>query len=187
MKNPIAGLDVSRRRMLASLAAVGATAGVATFAGVPHAASTSSPPDTEPTADPSGVLPSGDNGSGGAPSAPLLERGKRRRFTSPNVFVTGEIPVLTTSGDLVDKAGAAIGSFDSAGVGGELVIQSLTFTDGTLYGLGSGPLEETRFAIIGGTDRYGKTTGSYLARQYPLAAGGDGTAEFLFDQTDGLE
>lgn len=56
--------------------------------------------------------------------------------------------------------------------------------DGSIIGVGTVPgFFGTRsvHAIIGGTGRYEGASGSYVARQDPLDAGGDGSAEFTFN------
>jgi len=78
------------------------------------------------------------------------------------------------------------GRFDSASVpgsGGRFVMHRFDLGDGTLLGMGSGPLDDGVFAVIGGTGSCAGAVGSYTARQSPRGLGGDGTAEFVFDLT----
>ena len=88
------------------------------------------------------------------------------------------------SGELVDGTGRSLGrflgtatTFDATTPGGSAV-ESHTFQlpDGTLHGMGT--VDESVFAIVGGTGRYLGARGSYVARQMPIELGGDGSAAF---------
>jgi hypothetical protein len=95
----------------------------------------------------------------------------------------GSVP--STMGELL-RDGKLLGKFSSASVPGSMgrfVLHSFDLEDGMLLGMGSGPLAEGVFAVIGGTGTYTGATGSYTARQRPLQAGGDGTADFVLDLT----
>jgi hypothetical protein len=89
-----------------------------------------------------------------------------------------------TFADLVDESGNAAGSFwsvNAAGAGAVLTFHTFELIDATLSGTGSGPLEEATFAVVGGTGSLLGAGGAYIARQDPVSAGGDGSAEFVFD------
>jgi hypothetical protein len=89
-------------------------------------------------------------------------------------------------GRLVDGRGRPAGSFRAAPMPGPAAMFQLhTFelTDGSLLGVGGGPLSEAVYAVVGGTGRWAGASGSYVARQFPREAGGDGTAEFSFTLT----
>jgi hypothetical protein len=58
-------------------------------------------------------------------------------------------------------------------------LHALTLHDGLVLGLGSGPIGSADYAVVGGTGRYLGATGGYTARQFPVGAGGNGTAEFV--------
>lgn len=99
----------------------------------------------------------------------------------------GRLPAATESavpvGALVDAKGGALGRFRAAPLPGPATIfQFHTFelADGSLLGVGGGSLGESVYAVVGGTGRYAGASGSYVARQFPREAGGDGTAEFTF-------
>lgn len=96
----------------------------------------------------------------------------------------GDTPVPL--GRLVDGRGRPAGSFRAAPMPGPAAMFQLhTFelTDGSLLGVGGGPLGEAVYAVVGGTGRWAGASGSYVARQFPREAGGDGTAEFSFTLT----
>ena len=63
------------------------------------------------------------------------------------------------------------------------MLHTFELTGGTILGMGSGPLREATYAVIGGTGRFQGAAGSYVARQHPRDLGGDGTAEFVLDFT----
>jgi hypothetical protein len=95
----------------------------------------------------------------------------------------GALP--STMGELL-RDGHLVGSFTSAGVpgsGGRFVLHSLDLGEGVILGMGSGPLAEGAFAIVGGTGTYAGAVGSYTARQRPRESGGDGTADFVLNLT----
>lgn len=93
--------------------------------------------------------------------------------------------VPATSGELL-LDGGDVGRFASTtvpGSGGSFVLHSFDLGDGTLLGMGSGPLVEGAFAVVGGTGRYAGASGAYTARQAPRDLGGDGSASFTFSLT----
>ncbi len=106
----------------------------------------------------------------------------------------GERPLrgdsVSTFGILHAEDGGQIGEFYSAGMvldhplgsgrlgAANLEMHTFNLHDGTIAGMGSAVPGESVFAIVGGTGRYAGATGSYIARQYPLELGGNGTAEF---------
>lgn len=102
----------------------------------------------------------------------------------------GQLPGRSDSpvplGRLVDGRGRPAGSFRAAPMPGPAAMFQLhTFElkDGSLLGVGGGPLGEAVYAVVGGTGRFAGASGSYVARQFPREAGGDGTAEFSFTLT----
>lgn len=127
------------------------------------------------------------------PAAPryesLVVRGRNWRVDGaarvPGVRpAAGEAAV--PSGTLVDEQGAELGRFDAAALPGPAASFQLHTFDlgvGTLLGVGGGSLRESVYAVVGGTGRYAGASGSYVARQSPRDAGGDGTAEFMFTLT----
>jgi hypothetical protein len=131
-----------------------------------------------------------------APAAPVtappgavtltLQGADWRLAAEPPPVQTGGSPqpptALTTVGRFVDNSGNTIGSFRSTPLatgadGPDLHILSLD--DGLILALGSGPLDEAQFAIVGGTGSYLGATGGYTARQSPTGPGGTGTALFF--------
>ena len=108
----------------------------------------------------------------------------------------GVVPVkgerLTGYGELLDRPGGTkVGEFFSTlfaldspfgptpmGTTG-LEYHSFNLHDGTILGLGTGAHDrESVFAIVGGTGRYARARGTYVAHQRPRELGGNGTAEF---------
>jgi hypothetical protein len=90
------------------------------------------------------------------------------------------------SGTIVDETGAELGSFRAAALPGPAAsfqLHTFELGGGTLLGVGGGALREAIYAVVGGTGRYAGVSGSYVARQFPREAGGDGTAEFMFTLT----
>lgn len=57
--------------------------------------------------------------------------------------------------------------------------------DGTIVGMGSGTHDDRPddFAVVGGTGRFARATGTYRARIAPIGLGGDGTGDIHFDLT----
>ena len=91
----------------------------------------------------------------------------------------------TTVGRIAD-GGVVIGDFSSASVpgsGGHFTLHSFRLGDGTLLGMGTGPLSGGSFAVVGGTGRFQGARGGYTADERPSNLGGDGTALFVFDLT----
>jgi len=99
----------------------------------------------------------------------------------------------------VDSAGAKVGElyatctcvnapFGAGPLAAAFVEQhTLNLKEGTLTGMGTSQGEESTFAIVGGTGRYAGARGSYVARQFPVELGGDGTAELVVTITlDGI-
>jgi hypothetical protein len=112
----------------------------------------------------------------------------------------GELPVqgdrLTMFGELFDEAGGRkLGEFYAAcfctaspfganpQAAANVEMHTLNLLDGTLVGMGAATAGENVYAIVGGTGRFAGATGSYVARQYPIELGGDGTAEFVVTLT----
>lgn len=100
----------------------------------------------------------------------------------------GELPagraVPSTTGRLVGDDGSDQGVFRSSPLhlgAGAATLHTFDLADGTILGMGSGPLSEATFAIVGGTGRYAGATGAYVASLSPKGAGGDGTGEFTMD------
>ncbi len=153
---------LSRRKVLSGLA-VGAAAGV-------MVASPASATESH-----SGTDKNNGNGNG---------NGKRRQqFTlrCEDVRVDGD---GGTFGELSDEGNNDAGSFWSAiatGSTATLTVHTFELPDATLFGAGSGPLEEATFAVLGGTGSLFGATGVYMARQDPVSNGGDGSGEFEFD------
>lgn len=90
------------------------------------------------------------------------------------------------SGALVDAAGTGLGTFSAAALPGPAThfqLHTFELGSGTLLGVGGGSIREAVYAVVGGTGRFAGASGSYLARQFPREAGGDGTAEFTFTLT----
>ena len=107
-----------------------------------------------------------------------------------NLIVPEDGSPPTTTADLIDDQGNTIGSFWSAALAaGSSVLLFHTFVlpEGMLFGEGSGPLDEATFAVVGGTGSHRGANGQYVARQRPAGAGGDGSAEFVFDLVPGKE
>jgi hypothetical protein len=169
---------LSRRHVLSGIAAFGA-AGVAIKA--PSLRQDGGP--TPGASAPTGVGQSVDDG-----------QHHRGHFTlhgmSSNLITPDDGGPSTTTADLVDSHGNTIGAFWSAAVAAGssvLLFHSFVLPEGTLQGEGSGALDEATFAIVGGTGSFKGGTGQYIARQRPISAGGDGSAEFVFDLTPGKE
>ncbi|MCW2776885.1 MAG: hypothetical protein JWN17_610 [Frankiales bacterium] len=95
----------------------------------------------------------------------------------------GSVPATHGSLDLGDGDPGRFDSTSVPGSGGRFVMHSFDLGDGLLLGMGSGPLRDGAFAVVGGTGRYAGATGAYTARQSPRDLGGDGSAEFVFDLT----
>ncbi len=53
--------------------------------------------------------------------------------------------------------------------------------DGSIFGTGTADGLDGSFVVLGGTGRYARAQGTYVARQGHAELGGDGTAEFVFD------
>ena len=106
-------------------------------------------------------------------------------------------PFRGTHGRLVNEpAGTEVGEFFSTALQtlapfgpereGTASVELHTFRlpDGVIFGMGSrtGPLESHNvYAIVGGTEKYALTRGSYIASQNTMDRGGDGLA--VFDMT----
>ena len=164
---------ISRRQILSGMAVfgVGAAAGGAVLA----------------NAD-------GSDGSGGSNTQPsgrsrlsLTLRSDRLVSSVPG-RVAGELrpagKAPATRGDVFDTGGSHVGQFSSAavpGAAGALMLHTFELADGTILGMGSGPLSEATYAVVGGTGRFQGAAGSYVARQHPRDLGGDGSAEFVLD------
>jgi hypothetical protein len=188
MLDELSGHDLvlSRRRVLSGIAVLGA-AGVMVPVGR-STASSETPSDTEPS-PPSSTAPapsqSGGNDDQTGPKGALLLHGQFARIITPD----GGGP-SSSSADIVDDNGNPIGVFWSAAVAGggsTTLFHTFQLDKGTLHGQGFGPLEEATFAVVGGTGAYKGARGQYVARQRPVAAGGDGSAEFVFDLVTGKE
>lgn len=95
----------------------------------------------------------------------------------------GSVPATHGTLDLGDDESGRFDSTSVPGSGGRFVMHSFDLGDGTLLGMGSGPLRDGAFAVVGGTGSCAGATGAYTARQSPRDLGGDGTAEFVFDLT----
>jgi len=169
---------LSRRHVLSGIAAFGA-AGVAIKA---------------PKLRDDGAPTPGAAAGGAAGKSPDDSQHHRGHFTlhgsSSNLLTPDDGGPSTTTADIVDGHGNAIGSFWSAAVaagGSVLLFHTFVLPEGTLQGEGSGPLEEATFAIVGGTGSFKGGSGQYVARQRPISSGGDGSAEFVFDLTPGKE
>jgi hypothetical protein len=109
----------------------------------------------------------------------------------------GDSPFRGTHGRLVNEPqGAPMGEFFSTSLqtmapfGPEredtasVELHTFRLSDGVIFGMGSrtGPLEASNvYAIVGGTERYALTRGSYIASQNSMDRGGDGLA--VFDMT----
>ena len=83
----------------------------------------------------------------------------------------GKLPaagaVKAPHGTLYDSKGHEVGDFSTAvmsGAGTPMAMLRLEFTDGTIVGVGSGMLDGSEYAVIGGTGRFDGTTGSFVAR-----------------------
>jgi hypothetical protein len=186
---------VSRRRVLSGIAVLGA-AGVIVPAGKPPKGTGNTPPDTEPTpsttATSASSLTSESPPTAAAPPTSESDGGKEQNAQKPDLVLHGQFARLITpdgggpsssSADIVDDNGNPIGSFWSAAVAGggsTTLFHTFQLDKGTLHGQGFGPLDEATFAVVGGTGAYEGARGQYVARQRPVAAGGDGTAEFEF-------
>ena len=84
-------------------------------------------------------------------------------------------------GDLLNARGKRIGSFQGvalSGHGGEMHLHTFDLGDGMILGLGSGGLEGSAYAIVGGTGRYAGATGAYAIR--PANGLPGRSAEFTF-------
>jgi hypothetical protein len=153
------------------LAAVGTGMLVAGTDGVARAAEAAAPSV--------GTLPGG---------VTIVLRGVDWRMTVPVPPVAGSgVPRpapsgLRAIGRLVDSSGADAGSFRSTPLGDSSdgpELHALTLSDGLILAIGSGPLAEAAFAVVGGTGNYLGATGGYIARQFPGTPGKPGTAEFV--------
>jgi hypothetical protein len=114
----------------------------------------------------------------------LVLSGRDMRLHAPG-RTPGELPAAgdhpTPLGRLVDEKERPVGSFTSAalaGAAGTLELHTFELEEGSIFGVGAGPLGNATFAIIGGTGAYARARGSYVARQSLRELGGDGTAEF---------
>ena len=170
---------LSRRHVLSGIAAFGA-AGVAIHA--PKAPKKQDPPPPASSAVSAADAP-GDE-----------DKRHRAKFTLHGVSSSLTTPEdggpSTTTADLVDGHGHVIGSFWSAAVAAGssvLIFHTFVLPEGKLQGQGAGSLDEATFAVVGGTGSFKGARGQYVARQHPAAAGGDGSAEFVFDLTPGKE
>ena len=196
-------LVLSRRRVLSGIAVLGA-AGVIVPAGKPPKGTGNTPPDTQPTpsttaSSPTSASPLTSESSPTSASPPTSESDddKEHKEHKPDLVLHGQFARLiipdgggpsTSSADIVDDNGNPIGSFWSAAVAGggaTTLFHTFQLDKGTLHGKGFGPLEEATFAVVGGTGAYTGARGQYVARQRPVAAGGDGSAEFVFDFVPG--
>lgn len=124
-----------------------------------------------------------------APSATLHLTGADLRAStgaSPGELPAGRV-VASTSGRLVAADGSDVGSFRSSPLNHAdgTALHTFELADGTILGMGAGPLAEATFAIVGGTGAYAGTTGAYVARLSPKGAGGDGSGEFTMNLRPG--
>ena len=195
-------LVLSRRRVLSGIAVLGA-AGVMVPAGKPPKGTGSTPPDTAaPTpsttaSSPTSASPLTSESPLTSASPPTSKSDDDPKEHKPDLLLHGQFARLITpdgggpassSADIVDDNGTLIGSFWSAAVAGggsTTLFHTFQLDQGTLRGQGFGPLEEATFAVVGGTGAYEGARGQYVARQRPVAAGGDGSAEFVFDFVPG--
>jgi hypothetical protein len=83
----------------------------------------------------------------------------------------GKLPapnaVKTPHGTLYDSKGREVGDFSTSvmtGSGAPIAMQRLEFSDGTIFGVGSGGLDDV-YAIVGGNGRFDGVGGSYVLRQ----------------------
>jgi hypothetical protein len=58
-------------------------------------------------------------------------------------------------------------------------VHTFVLPGGTIVGMGTSVLGRAVFAVVGGTGRYARATGSYQATQRLREHGGNGTAEFI--------
>jgi hypothetical protein len=63
----------------------------------------------------------------------------------------------------------------------QVSVQRLTFSDGSLIGMGSGHLDGEEYAVVGGTGRFAGAIGSYMVTLQPGTSGRD--AEFAISIT----
>lgn len=130
-----------------------------------------------------------DAGVGTLPGAvTVVLQGVNWRMTAAKPPITsGDDPRSAPSGvravgSFLDTSGQPTGSFRSTPLGDSSdgpELHVLTLEDGLILGIGSGPLSEAHFAVVGGTGRYLGATGGYVARQFPQQPGRPGTAEFV--------
>jgi hypothetical protein len=114
---------------------------------------------------------------GGEPKPVAAPGSVKLSLTSPDVrwfngaAEPGKLPaagaVKAPHGTLYDSKGHEVGDFSTAvmsGAGTPMGMLRLEFTDGTIVGVGSGMLDGSDYAVIGGTGRFDGTTGSFVAR-----------------------
>lgn len=143
-----------------------------------------------------------DSPAGAPPEGTLSFRlsGQNWRMTYP-ARPRGVLPSpgerSATFGELIaGSAGEKVGEFyassyqfgspfgASAVAAAAMETHQFNLTDGTIIGVGTVPgFDESPsvHAIVGGTGRYEGASGSYVALQRAVDAGGDGTAEFEFN------
>lgn len=173
------GPGASRRTVLRSgVLALGALAGVLGLAGVADrvrsggALTAAAPGGTTLTL----------HGSDWHVSGPGLRRGDLPR-RGDQVSMSGDLS-YAQGGEPVGSFFASVLHMDAAGGHGpyssvQLETHTFQLPGGTLVGMGTtSAAGESVYAIVGGTGRFLGVTGSYVGRQSPLEAGGDGTAEF---------
>jgi hypothetical protein len=111
------------------------------------------------------------------------------RFTAPDLKpgIRPEPGVLySPHGEIEDEVGELVGTLSGGmlpGSAGRIGIQQLTFTDGTLIGMGSGSLDNAEYAVVGGTGRFAGASGSYSTKLQPGTRGRD--AEFVINVSVG--